>query len=89
MVIVLLAMGYYLYKQQQTITDLKTSLDTEMQSNQQLQKQLDDLKKAPPAPPLQQIPTALSQTPPAATPTPAASNWMWSKSALDAPANKH
>jgi Tfp pilus assembly protein FimV len=96
--LVLLVMGFYIYKQYQKIGELQaslgemqTTLDAANQRGDKLQKQLDDLKKAGYAPQRPPIPSALSQpsgagSRPAATPTPGPANWMWGlKTPLDQP----
>jgi len=93
--VLLVAMSVFIYKQQNDISDLRSSLADEQAKSAQLQTDLENAKKALAAKAAQAQAQAAYTSPlspgaPAPAPAPAASpatNWMWStKSPLDAPA---
>lgn len=88
-VVLLLGMSYYLYKQQQTIADLQASLNTETAKSADLQKQLDTLKNQPASGATPAYSNPLANRGAAATPTPSGTskpgNWMWDSHLMEAP----
>jgi hypothetical protein len=90
LIVLLLALGFSIYRQNVEITDLKASLADGQAKNTQLQTDLDNAKKEAAAVKAAQsvYRSPLSATAPTPTPTPS-TDWMWNtKTSLDAPAKK-